>query len=86
MHIQTITKSINLHEGWKDDNFQGLHDYTKDVVKADKAIGALFRNPELEVVSVNTVISINVRAREKEDSPELTDDFWLQVATGRYSE
>ena len=90
-HLQTITKVIELKPFWQNNNFEGYTDYALEVAKTDKAISALFLSKELEVVSIRTTISINVKEKEKSNikvsksNESLDIDFWVGLAQGKYS-
>jgi hypothetical protein len=62
--LQTITKTISMEEGWKDNDNAGFTKYLEDVHAANSSLSSLFEDPNLEVLSMSVTMSVNVMPKE----------------------
>lgn len=92
-HLQTLTKVVTLEPFWANNNYAGYSKYVKDVYNVEKTIASLFLSEDVEVVSIRTTVSINLKDKDKKEdltstpkaNEALDDSFWVDVATGKYS-
>jgi hypothetical protein len=83
MHTQTVTKTIKLLPNWKDNNFEGYAEYIAQANALQKTLASLFVNDDVEIVSLDTTISVTLK--EKEQKETLDTSFWVDVATGEFN-
>lgn len=84
MYIQTLQKKISLEPNWRDNNYEGYSNYISQMSSLNKTLSGLMVSSNLDVVSLDVVVSIVVKEKEIEKSPELDDNFWLDVALEKY--
>ena len=84
MYIQTMQKKISLLPNWRENNYEGYSNYVSQMVSLNKTLAALMTSSNLEVVSLDVVVDVTVKEKEVDKSPELDDNFWLNVALEKY--
>ena len=68
----TYRKGVALKDGDYDQ-------FNLDTMKVTNSIGKVIMNPWTRVVSLETMVTLKV-----EPDPNLTEEFWLEVALERY--
>ena len=61
---QTITKRLILPEGWRENDNQGMKDYELEALRSSKAITELFNNPNVEIISMDVTVNVNIKTTE----------------------
>ena len=84
MYIQTLQKKISLEPNWRDNNYEGYSNYISQMASLNKTLSGLMVSSNLDVVSLDVVVSIVVKEKETEKPLELDDGFWLDVALEKY--
>lgn len=84
MYIQTMQKKISLLPNWRENNYEGYSNYISQMVSLNKTLAALMTSSNLDVVSLDVVVDVTVKEKEVDKSPELDDNFWLNVALEKY--
>ena len=84
MYIQTMQKKISLLPNWRENNYEGYSNYVSQMVSLNKTLAALMTSSNLDVVSLDVVVDVTVKEKEVDNSPELDDNFWLNVALEKY--
>lgn len=84
MYIQTMQKKISLLPNWRENNYEGYSNYVSQMVSLNKTLAALMTSSNLDVVSLDLVVDVTVKEKEVDKSPELDDNFWLNVALENY--
>lgn len=84
MYIQTMQKKISLEPNWRENNYEGYSNYISQMSSLNKTLSGLMVSSNLDVVSLDVVVSVTVKEKEIEKTPELDDNFWLNVALEKY--
>ena len=79
-----MQKKISLEPNWRENNYEGYSNYISQMSSLNKTLSGLMTSSNLDVVSLDVMVSVTVKEKEIEKSPKLDDNFWLNVALEKY--
>jgi hypothetical protein len=77
MHIQTLTRVINLGSNWQENNFQETKRYSIEAANLANALEKILNNPNVKLENLKQTVELTISQAEGGEQLEQLDNSIL---------
>ena len=77
MHIQTLTRVINLGSNWQENNFQETKRYSIEAANLANALEKILNNPNIKLENLKQTVELTISQVEDGEKLEQLDNSIL---------